>query len=132
MHPNRRFIRHYLEMVAAMMVGMVVLGVSADAVYDVSDRSPLLLVEMALTMTIPMVAWMRFRGHAWQRCHEMAASMLLPLFGTLALFGSGLVTSIDALLGLEHMVMFPSMLAVMLLRRDEYAGHRHHHGLAAA
>lgn len=125
MHATRRFMRHYVEMVVVMMAGMVVLGIPADAVYDVSDRSPLLLVEMALTMTIPMVTWMRFRGHSWRSCNEMAAAMLLPMFGTLALFGAGIVNDIDSLLGVEHMVMLPSMLVVMLLRRAEYTGHRH-------
>jgi hypothetical protein len=25
-----------------------------------------------------MVAWMRFRGHTWHLCLEMAASMIIP------------------------------------------------------
>ena len=126
MHPVRHFIRHYLEMVVAMMLGMAVLSAPAGAVYDVSDRPLLLLVEMALTMTIPMVAWMRFRGHGWRLCHEMAASMLIPALGALALLGGGLVSE-TAALGIEHMAMLPSMLVAMLLRRDEYTG-RHHRG----
>ena len=124
MHPLRHFIRHYAEMVVAMMLGMAVLGVPAKAVYDVSDRPALLLVEMALTMTIPMVAWMRFRGHGWRQCNEMAASMLIPALGALALLGGGLVTG-SAALGIEHMAMLPSMLVAMLLRRDEYTGQHH-------
>ena len=126
MHPIRHFIRHYTEMVVAMMLGMALLGVPARAVYDVSDRPALLLVEMALTMTIPMVAWMRFRGHGWRLCNEMAASMLIPALGALALLGGGLVTD-TAALGIEHMAMLPSMLVAMLLRRDEYTG-QHHRG----
>lgn len=126
MHPIRHFIRHYVEMVVAMMLGMAVLSVPARAVYDVSDRPALLLVEMALTMTIPMVAWMRFRGHGWRLCNEMAASMLVPALGALALLGGGLVTDTTAL-GIEHMAMLPSMLVAMLLRRDEYTG-QHHRG----
>ncbi len=125
MHPTRHFIRHYVEMVFAMMVGMAVLGVPAKAVYDVSDRPALLLVEMALTMTIPMVAWMRFRGHGWRLCNEMAASMLIPALGALALLGGGLVTD-TAALGIEHMAMLPSMLVAMVLRRDEYTDQHHH------
>lgn len=30
-HPNRRFIRHYVEMVVAMVAGMIVLGIPAEA-----------------------------------------------------------------------------------------------------
>lgn len=131
MHPIRHFIRHYVEMVVAMMLGMAVLGMPAKAVYDVSDRPALLLVLMALTMTIPMVAWMRFRNHSWRLCNEMAASMLIPALGALALLGGGLVTD-TAALGIEHMAMLPSMLVAMLLRRDVYTGHQQHHGPVAA
>jgi hypothetical protein len=123
----KTFIRHYLEMVVAMVVGMEVLSIPLDAVYDVSDRPALMLTEMAVTMTLPMVAWMRFRGHGWRASNEMAASMLLPAAGTLALLASGLVSDTGTLLLLEHAVMLPSMLVAMLLRRDEYTGHDHHH-----
>jgi hypothetical protein len=123
----KTFIRHYLEMVVAMVVGMEVLSIPLDAVYDVSDRPALMLTEMAVTMTLPMVAWMRFRGHGWRASNEMAASMLLPAAGTLALLASGLVSDTGTLLLLEHAVMLPSMLVAMLLRRDEYTGHHHHH-----
>lgn len=131
MHPIRHFIRHYVEMLLAMMLGMAVLGVPARAVYDVSDRPALLLVQMALTMTIPMVAWMRFRGHGWRLCNEMAASMLIPALGALALLRAGVVTG-TAALGIEHMAMLPSMLAAMLLRRDEYTRPQLRHGPVAA
>jgi hypothetical protein len=39
----KTFIRHYLEMVVAMVVGMEVLSIPLDAVYDVSDRPALML-----------------------------------------------------------------------------------------
>ena len=58
----------------------------------------------------------------------MAASMLLPALGALALLGAGLVSDTGMLLVLEHAVMLPSMLAAMLLRRDEYTGHHQHDG----
>jgi hypothetical protein len=31
-------------------------------------------------------------------------------------------------MGLEHIAMLLGMLAAMLARVDEYAGHHHHHG----
>lgn len=129
---SRRFIRHYLEMLAAMVVGMTVLGVPANALVDVSDRPALMLAEMAIAMTGPMVAWMRLRGHGWQLCNKMAAAMLIPTLGTLALLGTGVVSDTGTLLVLEHVVMLPSMLAVMLLRRDEYTAHRYRRQEAAA
>jgi hypothetical protein len=73
---TRRFIRHYIEMVVVMVLGMFALGAPANAVVHTSGRPAVMLAEMAVTMTLPMVAWMRFRGHTWRPCNEMAASML--------------------------------------------------------
>lgn len=129
---TRRFILHYLGMLAAMGVGMVVLGGASGLLLDLPDRTAVTLVEMAVWMTVPMVAWMRFRGHAWRLCNEMAAAMLIPTAGTLALLAGGLVTGADELLMLEHTVMLPSMLVAMLLRREEYTGHPHGHAQVAA
>jgi flagellar biosynthetic protein FliP len=130
MTTTRRFVRHYLEMVAAMMIGMAGLG-AASPVVDLPDDTAVRLVEMAVWMTVPMVAWMRFRGHGRRACTEMAAAMLLLAAGALALLGTGALTDGDALVMIEHTVMFPAMLAVMLLRRDEYTG-RHDRADAAA
>jgi hypothetical protein len=126
-----RFVRHYIEMVAAMMAGMAALAASRSMV-DLPDETAVELVEMALWMTVPMVAWMRFRGHAWRVCNEMAAAMLLPAAAALALLATGVVGDSHALVMLEHSVMFPAMLAAMLLRRDEYTGHHQHHHAPAA
>jgi hypothetical protein len=68
-----------------------------------------------------MVGWMRYRGHGWRPSAEMAASMLIPTFGVMALLWAGLLTDIGALMTIEHLVMLPSMLVVMLLRREEYS-----------
>lgn len=118
-----RFVRHYLEMVVAMLAGMAALGAVSSLVIDLPDRTGIRLVEMVVWMTVPMVAWMRFRGHGWRVCNEMAAAMLVPAAGALALLGTGAVTDADGLVMFEHTAMFPAMLLVMLLRRDEYAGH---------
>ena len=64
---------------------------------------------------------MHYRGHGWQPSAEMAASMLIPTFGVIALLWAGLVTDIATLLTFEHVVMLPSMLVAMLLRREEYS-----------
>ena len=120
-----RFVLHLLEMVAAMIVGMMVLGAASAMLLDLPDATAVTLVEMAIWMTLPMVAWMRFRGHRWRLCSEMAAAMLLPTAGMLALLAAGVVTDADTLLAVEHTVMVPSMLVAMLLRRHEYSSHRH-------
>lgn len=117
-----QFARHYLEMVAAMLAGMIGLGLASALLVDLPDRTGVRLVEMAVWMTVPMVAWMRLRGHGFRVCTEMAATMLVPAVAALGLLGTGAVTDADALFMIEHTVMFPAMLAVMLVRRGEYTG----------
>ena len=119
---TRHFIRHYAEMVAAMLVGMLVLGAPAGLVLDYSDDVQM-LVAMAVTMTVPMAAWMRFRGHAWAPTLEMSAAMLVPAAGVIALLVADVVTDAGLLMGLEHVVMLAAMAGAMLLRPDEYGGH---------
>ena len=129
--PTRHFSRHYLEMVAAMFLGMAVLGLPASVGLDAAglssselraDYPALLLFGMAVTMTAPMVAWMRYRGHGWLPCADMTAAMFIPTFGVIALLWSGTVEDLGTLLMLEHVVMLPAMLVAMLVRRDEYTG----------
>jgi hypothetical protein len=125
--PTAHFIRHYLEMVIAMLLGMAVLGlpgfVALEAAGVDTDAAGVLLFGMAITMTVPMVAWMRHRGHGWLPCGEMTASMLVPTIGALALYEAGALGGAHAAMGLQHVVMFPAMLGVMLLRRGEYSAH---------
>src|SRR3954451_24583003 len=88
------FIRHYAEMVVAMFGGMVVLGVPGEAALRAvgsssselrADAPALVLLGMAVIMTVPMVGWMRYRGHSWRPNAEMAASMFIPTFGVIVL-----------------------------------------------
>ena len=134
-HRTRHFVRHYLEMVAAMFLGMVVLGMPAGwalAAAGVStseltrDAPSLMLLGMAVTMTVPMVGWMLHRGHGLRASAEMSASMLVPTFAAIALLEAGVMTDVDTLLVVEHVAMLVGMLAVMLLRPDDYAHHGPH------
>ena len=127
----RNFIRHYLEMVAAMFLGMVVLGVPALIVLgafgigrsELYDDAPTpALIGMAVTMTVPMIAWMRYRGHGWTPCADMAAAMFLPTLAVLVPLWAGLADDVHALMMVEHIAMGPAMLVAMLLRRHEYTG----------
>jgi hypothetical protein len=121
------FLRHYAEMLIAMFAGMMVLGGLVAALFDADEwaAEPLLL-GMAVSMSLPMVAWMRFRGHGWAPCWEMTAAMFIPSVGAILLFWAGAVGT-DGALAVQHVAMFPAMLIAMLLRRDEYA-----HGHAVA
>ncbi len=135
----RQFVRHYIEMVIAMFAGMIVLGIPAEAglrlvgtsTDDLHTTAPaIVLLGMAIIMTVPMVAWMRYRGHSWRPCHEMAASMIVPTLAIIGLMWADVMTDFGALMMVEHIVMLPAMLAVMLLRIDEYAAC--HHGAHGA
>ena len=53
------------------------------------------------------------------------------VFVAIALLWAGSVQDAGALMFIQHVGMFPSMLAVMLLRLDEYTGHGGHAPAAA-
>ena len=126
------FTRHYVEMVIAMFLGMFVLGAALVVplgalgvdVGDWRSEAPeLMLLGMAFTMSVPMVAWMRHRGHGWAPAWEMTAAMFVPSVAAIALLWGGAVVDSGALMAIQHSAMFPAMLVAMLLRLDEYTGH---------
>jgi hypothetical protein len=128
----RHFLRHYAEMVVAMFAGMGVLGVPTgwalgavgSSWSELTDTAPsLMLLGMAITMTVPMVAWMRYRGHGRRANAEMSASMLVPTFAVMALQLAGIVENINVLLVVEHVAMLLGMLGVMLAHPSEYTLH---------
>jgi hypothetical protein len=125
-HGRRVFARHFAEMVLAMLLGMGVgTGLFALAFTaagsSLSDQpSAFRVMLMGINMTLPMVIWMRHRGHSDRRIIEMAASMLAPT-GIAAALAATDVLSAGAALAFQHAVMVPAMLGVMLWRYDEYA-----------
>ncbi|HEY8473305.1 MAG TPA: DJ-1/PfpI family protein [Natronosporangium sp.] len=129
----RRFALHYLAMVLAMLAGMFVLGGAiraslglAGVEYSLTRFPELVILEMGLTMALGMVGWMWFRGHRWPATLEMAGAMLAPAVALVPLVWLAGLDGGTAIM-LEHIVMFPLMLLVMLRRRDEYAmAHRRH------
>jgi hypothetical protein len=118
---TRSFIRHYVEMVIAMFVGMAVVLGSLGAAGVETGSVELELLVMATSMTVPMVAWMRYRGHGWAPAADMSAAMYAPTAVALVLLWAGLVADEHALMMIQHIAMFPLMLVAMLLRPDEYA-----------
>ncbi len=130
---RRNLVRHFFEMVVAMLVGMAALGAmvrmicaalgySEFLVDHVGLRAPL----MAMNMTIGMAVWMRYRGHGWAPIGEMSAAMLAPLPVLIGPFWAGVLSG-GALLAAMHILMLPAMVIAMLHRRDEYAqDHRRH------
>ena len=121
-----RFVKHYVEMLVAMFAGMLVIGMPLEALGLDIDAIELELLWMALIMSVPMVAWMRYRGHGWAPAGEMTAAMFVPSFAAIALLWAGIVEGGHTPMMIQHVAMFPAMLAVMLLRRSEYTGHAAH------
>jgi hypothetical protein len=130
------FLRHLAEMTVAMLLGMVAGAVAffyaaGMAPEEAFRRVPVLFcVVIGLSSVLPMVAWMRHRGHDWGSCSEMAAAMALPLAPIFALYWLGLVPGTETC-GLYCAAMIPAMLAAMLYRHDRYAGHVGHAARAA-
>ena len=79
------------------------------------------LVVMAVSMTVPMVAWMLHRRHGLRRTAEMAAAMILPVVPFVCLVAFDVTEG--AACGLYCLATLPAMLGVMLYRRSEYSLH---------
>ncbi len=120
-HRARHFVRHYVEMVVAMFAGMFVLGPVEGLVWpSLTARADVGVMVMATNMAVGMGAWMRFRGHSWRGVAEMSSSMYAPFLVLLVPFWAGAIGE-HTMMMWGHVLMFPAMAAVMLLRRDEYA-----------
>jgi hypothetical protein len=126
------FIRHFLEMLVAMMAGMAILGGLLSLSFALAGHANpvhyagLRALVMTVNMTIGMSLWMRHRHHAWTSIGEMAGAMFLPFILLIGPYGAGLLSG-GVLLATMHILMLPCMLAVMLYRREEYAhDHRRH------
>ncbi|WP_433719880.1 hypothetical protein ACQP2Y_33580 [Actinoplanes sp. CA-051413] len=110
------FTRHLLEMLAAMVVGMVALGP-----FWTPSRVDVSALWMATTMSVAMAVWMGYRGHSGAAIAEMTAAMYAPFLLLLIPWWAGLIPSPAVLLG-GHLLMLPAMALAMLHRADEYAG----------
>jgi len=120
------FWRHFLQMLAAMVVGMIAAGaifltiVGAKTWDEVIIQYPTqALLAMAAGMTVPMVAWMMYRGMGWKNSYQMAAAMILPVIPFLCLVWFDVTTSAQC--GAYCLLSIAAMLGLMLYRREEYS-----------
>jgi hypothetical protein len=123
------FTRHLLEMVVAMMAGMMVLGVAVGILGEPSGEVNLLVEYglMGVFMSAPMVAWMRYWGHSWTDGLEMTGAMVAPMFALVIPVEFGVVgLTGHSLMMLSHVTMIGGMVLLMLYRLDRYA-HVHDH-----
>lgn len=135
-HANRvgrlgRFLLHYLEMCIPMCIGFAV----GDAVYlwaagllgydePFSEFPVLSVLVVTVSMTVPMTAWMLYRGMPRRAVWQMTASMPVLAALLLTLGWLGLVPMGDLAL-LEHGLMMPVMLVPMFFHPGFYAGDAH-------
>jgi hypothetical protein len=120
------FCLHFLEMFAAMAVGMaagvpVFLAIAGLSSYSQGLRlHPVPSVSaMALSMALPMAAWMLLRGHRWRNSAEMAAAMIVPAIPFVILAGLHVIggTACRAYMPLSIV----AMIGLMAYRRDVYS-----------
>jgi hypothetical protein len=119
------FWRHFLQMLAVMAAGMV----GSAAIFltivqmdweeaTVSHPTASLLV-IAAGMSVPMAAWMLYRGMGWKNSSEMAAAMILPVVPFLLLVWFNVTRSAQC--GAYCLIGVAAMLGLMLYRRGEYS-----------
>lgn len=116
------FLRHLAEMLAAMIVGMLVLAPLWPLSAAMAARTDVAALVMATDMSIGMAVWMWHRGHTNAAIGEMTAAMYAPYLVLLIPWWAGLISGEVVLLG-GHLLMLPAMVLAMLHRADEYLGH---------
>jgi hypothetical protein len=123
------FIRHYIEMVLAMGIGMFALMTLTTYVLQavgaphLLDRAEPMALSMATDMVIGMGAWMAWRRHGWRDIAEMSAAMYLPFVILFPATLTGAMTS-GTMMVAGHGLMLVAMLALMLRRREHYGYRR--------
>ncbi|MGD9528548.1 hypothetical protein [Pseudonocardia sp.] len=117
---SRPFVVHYLQMIAAMLAGMLLLGPLAMLVFGHPGPEAHALL-MATEMTIGMTVWMAWKHHSWIAIAEMGLAMYLSFVVLFPLLWTGLLSG-GAMMIVGHVLMLPAMALVMLRRREEYSG----------
>jgi hypothetical protein len=126
------FLRHLLEMTVAMMLGMFAYGLLLGSILGAAGRNledarlgqpELFALGMATSMSVPMVVWMRHRGHDWRSGMEMTAAMFAPALLLIVCYRLHAVSA-ESICPLACAAMIPAMVGAMLFRLDDYTGHR--------
>jgi glucose dehydrogenase len=112
---ERRWWRHYGEMVLAMLVGMVVLGTVVQMVGLQPDGDAAELGVMFATMTVGMDAWMLYRREGRRDIVEMTVATNLPLAVFVPLLRADAISPAAGDVA-AHVAMLAAMAAVMIAK----------------
>lgn len=129
------FVRHFVEMVLAMVVGMVLLDPLAQFLFssyasvDLFATPGLFAPVMTLNMIIGMALWMLFRRHSLRSVGEMSGAMVLPLCLLIGPHWGGVLSG-NVLIAGSMALSLPAMMLVMYYRRDMYGMKHMHHEMA--
>jgi hypothetical protein len=120
------FWRHFLEMLAVMVVGMLATGAIFVSVVGLASWNEITsvyptqaLVAMAAGMTAPMIGWMLYRRMGVRNSYEMALAMVLPVIPFLCLVWFNVTESAQC--GGYCASTIVAMLLLMRYRRSEYS-----------
>ncbi len=122
--PRFHFVRHLVEMMVAMWIGMplgrglfaAIYGSGSNEAVHQHDVAWTLL--MAVAMTAPMVAVMLYRRHSARSASEMAAAMIAPALPFVGLKLGHVITGPVA--GQYMGASMLAMIALIVYRRREY------------
>jgi hypothetical protein len=130
------FIRHYIEMLLVCCIGGFTLNflffsaIARVGFPNFLQQYPdLSIIVITILLAVPMLIWMRFRGHKLQPTLEMAGEPIV--LGVLLVTASwiNIIPKVEMLPLLKDLVC-PVMLLPMFFRLDLYtsshASHQHH------
>ena len=80
-------------------------------------------------LSVPMAAWMRFRGHDWRPTLEMSGATIVVWVLLIGIYWLGILPK-TSLLEWQLSLACPVMAAVMLLRFNLYSGQMSHGRMA--
>jgi deazaflavin-dependent oxidoreductase (nitroreductase family) len=117
--------------VGAIVLSVLFFGAAGLLGYtDLPQRLPeLSVLVIAVNLSLPMAAWMRFRGMEWRPTLEMSGSTMVVGLLLIAAYWLDMIAK-SSLIEVQTSLACPVMLPVMLFRFRLYSGHTGHHAHA--
>ncbi|MFG1695177.1 DJ-1/PfpI family protein [Nonomuraea sp. NPDC049309] len=115
-----RVLWHYVELVIAVNLGMLLLGMAVGALLPAGTRADVGMMIMVAEMAVVPALWMAVRRHRKRAIGEMAAVIFAPFVILSVLFWLE-VLGLAQVSMIGHWAMYVLMAASVLRRRGEYA-----------